>query len=122
MAKEYAFTVKLSTFNEKAAYNHDRPISGLIRTQLHHLHAVEQHLPPKERTNININDLHTERQASDYIQKVTALLHGSGQSAKRRTAGKGKARKKAAKKSGKKPGKSSGKKAAKTKKPTNKRR
>jgi hypothetical protein len=57
MAKQFAFTVKLSKFDEKAAYNHDRPISGLIRTQLLHLHTAEQHLAPDKRTNININNL-----------------------------------------------------------------
>jgi hypothetical protein len=79
MAKEYALTVEVPEFDEVAAYNHDRPISGLIRTQLHHLHIAEQHLLPKQRTNVNINDLLTERQASDYIARVTALLHQSGE-------------------------------------------
>lgn len=105
MAKQFAFTVKLSKFDEKAAYNHDRPISGLIRTQLLHLHAAEQHLKPEKRTNININDLLTERQASQYIEKVTALLHEHGKPARRKSK-KPKAVKKAAKRSGKKAAKS----------------
>jgi hypothetical protein len=75
MAREYAMTIEVPEFDEEAAYNHHRPISGLIRTQLLHLHTAEQHLPPKDRSNININDLHTEHQASEYIQKVTAKLH-----------------------------------------------
>lgn len=75
MAREYAMTIEVPEFDEKAAYNHHRPISGLIRTQLLHLHAAEQHLPPKHRSNININDLHTEHQASEYIQQVTEKLH-----------------------------------------------
>jgi hypothetical protein len=115
MAKEYALTVEVPQFDEKAAYNHDRPISGLIRTQLLHLHVVEQHLQPKDRTNININDLHTERQASEYIQKVTALLHRRGKPGKRKASSKKKGT------SGKRAGKKSGKKAAKTK-PSAKRR
>jgi hypothetical protein len=88
MAQTFAFTVKRSEFDEKVAYNHDRPISGLIRTQLLHLHTAEQHLKPEKRTNININNLLTEKQASQYIQKVTALLHEHGKPAKRKTAGK----------------------------------
>jgi hypothetical protein len=78
-------TVDVPDFDENAAYDPDRPISGLIRTQLLHLHQAESlTLPPARRTNININDLHTEREASQYIQKATALLqrHGKTQSAK----------------------------------------
>ena|SRR5215471_9431638 len=97
MAIKDAPTVDIIEFDKKAAYNPDRPISGLIRTQLLHLHHAEHlAIPPKERTNININTLHTERQACKYIQKVTALLHKHG--------------KKAAKKS--KPAKAKAKKAA----------
>lgn len=104
MAKEYALTVDVPKFDEKAAYNHDRPISSLIRTQLLHLHTAEQLvLPPKDRTDININHLHTERQASEYIQKITAKLHahGKAEQGKAATGGKAKARKKTLKKSGK---------------------
>jgi hypothetical protein len=85
MAKEYALTVELPEFDEEAAYNQDRPISSLVRTQLLHLHIAENlWLPERDRTGININHLLTERQASEYIQKVTALLHRHGKSAKRR--------------------------------------
>lgn len=79
MALKDAPIVKMLSFDEKEAYNHDRPISSLIRTQLLHLHTAENlWLPPEDRTNININDLHTEKQASEYIQKVTRLLHRHG--------------------------------------------
>ncbi|HZU32062.1 MAG TPA: hypothetical protein VFB79_13175 [Candidatus Angelobacter sp.] len=82
MAIEDAPTVDTIDFDEKAAYNPDRPISSLIRTQLLHLHYAEHlRIPEKERTNTNINTLHTERQASEYIQKVTALLHKHGKKA-----------------------------------------
>ena len=105
MAKTYAMTIEVPGFDEKAAYDHDRPISSLIRTQLLHLHTVEAlSLPPKDHTGININDLDTERKASEYIQKVTALLHRHGKAQGRKAAAgrKGKAGKKAVKKSGKK--------------------
>jgi hypothetical protein len=79
MALEDAPTVEVLKFDEKDAYDHDRPISSLIRTQLLHLHYAENLVvPPKARTNININQLLTERQASEYIQKVTSLLHRYG--------------------------------------------
>ena len=109
--KEYALTIDVPGLDEKAAYDPDLPISSLIRTQLLHLHNVENlALPPKSRTGVNINHLLTERQASEYIQKVTALLHRHGKAEARKAAagGKGKAGKKAVKK----PGKGSGKKAA----------
>ncbi len=93
MAIKDAPKVDIIEFDKKAAYNPDLPISSLIRTQLLHLHHAE-HLvvPPEARTNININTLHTERQASKYIQKVTALLHKHGKkAAKRSKPAKGKA-------------------------------
>jgi hypothetical protein len=101
MAKEYAMTIEVPEFDEVAAYNHHRPISGLIRTQLLHLHAAEQHLPRKDRSNININDLHTEHQASEYIQKVTAKLHARVEPRKTKAARKAKPLKHAKKKTGK---------------------
>lgn len=79
MALKDAPTIDVLKFDEEEAYNHDRPISSLVRTQLLHLHTAENlWLPPEDRTNININDLHTEKKASEYIQKVTALLHRHG--------------------------------------------
>lgn len=82
MAQQFALTVDVKEFDEKEAYNHDRPISGLLRTQLLHLHVAENlWLPKKERTGININDLHTERKASEYIAKVTPLLRRHGKRA-----------------------------------------
>lgn len=84
MALQDAPKVDVLKFDEKAAYNHDRPISSLIRTQLLHLHYAENLVvPPQARTNININHLLTERQASDYIQKVTRLLHRYGKASSR---------------------------------------
>ena len=110
MAKEkgYALTIDVPALDEKAAYNPDLPISSLIRTQLLHLHTAENlALPPKSRTGVNINHLLTERQASEYIRKVTARLHrhGKAEAHKAAAGGKGKAGKKAVKKPGKGPGK-----------------
>jgi hypothetical protein len=87
MAIEDAPQIDIIEFDPKDAYDPDRPISSLIRTQLLHLHHAEYLvLPPKERTNININTLHTERQASEYIQTVTALLHKHGKKAAKKAA------------------------------------
>ena len=68
---------------EKEAYNPDRPISGLIQMQLVHLHTAEQTLPPRQRTGVNIAMLHSEGQAAEYMQRVTALLHRAGKAKKK---------------------------------------
>ena len=102
MAKAYALTIEVPDFDEKAAYDHDRPISGLVRAQLVHLHTAEHlWLPSDKRTDININDLLSERQAAEYIQQITARLHAQGKATSRKvaTGGKAKAGKKAVKKS-----------------------
>lgn len=109
MAKTYAKTVTVPSFDERAAYNQDRPISSLIRTQLLHLTTVENlRLPKHLRTGININTLHTEHEAGGYIQRVTAALcvHGAADARKapsrRRTkSAAAKGRTKRAKKAGK---------------------
>jgi hypothetical protein len=64
---------------DEKAYDHNRPISSLVMHQIRHLHAVEQSLPPEERTNINITTLHTELQASQYIEQVMSKLHPKAQ-------------------------------------------
>ncbi len=77
--KEYVRVVLVPDIDEEEqAYNHDRPISALVMHQVRHLHAAEQLLPPKRRTGININSLHTELEASNYIQQVTKKLHPQG--------------------------------------------
>jgi hypothetical protein len=104
MAKTYAKTVTVPTFDEQAAYNQERPISSLIRTQLLHLTTVENlRLPKHLRTGININTLHTEQEAGIYIQRVTAALcvHGAAEAprapSRRRTKSAAKRRTKRAK-------------------------
>jgi len=102
MAQQFAKTVNVLKFDENEAYDHDRPISSLVRTQLLHLHQAEHiRVPEKERTNININDLQTERQASEYIAKVTRLLHKHGKAAKKLKPRKSAKKKAAARGSGK---------------------
>jgi hypothetical protein len=97
MAIKDAPVIDIIEFDLKDAYNPDRPISSLIRTQLLHLHHAE-HLvvPQKQQTNVNINTLHTERQASEYIQRVTALLHKYGKKPAKKSQKKKQSTKKAA--------------------------
>ncbi len=87
--KEYKRVVDVPAIEEdERAYNHHRPISSLIMHQLHHLHAVEQRLPPKERSYTNVSTLHTELEASKYIQKVMKKLHPLGKKKSVTNAGK----------------------------------
>lgn len=72
--KKYAFVIEVEDVDPNEAYNHHRPISGLLLRQVRDLHVAEQHFPVKERTGINIAELHTELEASDYIRQVTEKL------------------------------------------------
>ena len=79
MAKRFKKVVELPEFDERTAYNSNRKINGLIRTQLVHLHMAENlAIKPEHRTGININDLLTEADASQYVAAATALLHADG--------------------------------------------
>ncbi len=103
MAIKDAPIVEIPQVDEAAAYDHNRPISSLIRTQLLHLHHAEQlAIPPDKQTNTNINHLLTELQASEYIAAVTALLHKYGK-AKTSAKGSAKPKKKVSAKSRPKP-------------------
>src|SRR5205814_2079365 len=55
--------------------NPDRPVSDLLREHMQHIHEVEITLPPGQQTGIDIKEIKTMRQASEYIGKVTATLH-----------------------------------------------
>ncbi|HET9790336.1 MAG TPA: hypothetical protein VFR08_03465 [Candidatus Angelobacter sp.] len=122
MALKDAPIVNMLSFDENEAYNHDRPISSLVRTQLLHLHTAENlWLPPEDRTNININDLHTEKKASEYIQKVTALLHRHGKRQEKQVPSRAKSKKTKAAKSPKKVASAGRKKSSKTRSAAKKR-
>jgi hypothetical protein len=110
MAIKDAPVVDIIEFDIKDSYNPDRPISSLIRTQLLHLHHAENLVVQQtQQTNVNINPLHTERQASEYIQRVTALLHTHGKKTAKKSRPKKQSTKKAA---GKKTASKSKKKSA----------
>jgi hypothetical protein len=57
------------------AFNLERPVSSLLKTQIVHLQEAEFRLPVKDQTNIYINRIKTEGEAADYIRKVTEQLH-----------------------------------------------
>ena len=106
MALKDAPVVEILSFDEQEAYDPERCISSLIRTQLLHLHQAEYIVvPPEFQTNVNINSIHTEREASEHIGRLTQLLHRFGKTSggkttvKRRSSAKKKTAKRAKKKS-----------------------
>ena len=57
------------------AYNPDRPVSALLKSQILHLQEAEFRLPIRLQTNIYVNAIKTEGAAADYIRRVTTALH-----------------------------------------------
>jgi hypothetical protein len=58
----------------KTAFNQDRPISDLIRSQVEHLKHVEERLSRKQRRTIPKGEVKTEAEAAGYIAAMTAVL------------------------------------------------
>lgn len=58
-----------------SAWNKERPVSGLLRTQILHLHEAERRLPVRHHTDIYINAIKTEGEAAEYIRAVTEAIH-----------------------------------------------
>jgi|GEM_PF-1479788 hypothetical protein len=56
------------------AYNPNRPISDLIKSQLEHVLETENRLPHAHRSGQSVDSIKTEAEASDYIARVTARL------------------------------------------------
>ncbi len=59
-----------------AGFNLDRTLASntLLKNQFDHFCAVEQTWPPKKRTGIDTSKIKTQREASAYIEKITAIL------------------------------------------------
>ena len=62
----------------QGSFNKNRPVSALLRNQILHMHEVERKFPPSRHSGVYINEIRTEGEAADYIQKVTARLHPEG--------------------------------------------
>ena len=60
------------------AYNPGRDMGVLLRDHIQELSRLEQQLPPDQRTNVDVNTLVTEEQASNYIGTVTPRLRAQG--------------------------------------------
>jgi len=59
----------------KYAFNPDRPVSGLLKAQIQHLHDAERNLPLRHRSDIYVNAIKTEGEAAKYIRHVTEAIH-----------------------------------------------
>ena len=111
MEKKYKLVAKVPK-TPKSAYDHGRFISSLIEHQIKHFHEIEKSLLKPGQELTDITEIKTELQASEYLKKMTALLHPQGAEKPRKVAPPRKTRKraKAAKSKGKgkaksKPGK-----------------
>jgi hypothetical protein len=59
----------------KSAYNPDRPVSSLLRSQIDHLREAESKLPLHYRSELYIKAIQTEGEAARYIREVTEAIH-----------------------------------------------
>jgi phospholipase C len=60
------------------AYNPGRDMGALLGDHIQELSRLEQKLPPAQRTNIDVNTLVSEQDASNYIGQVTPRLRAQG--------------------------------------------
>lgn len=60
-----------------SSYNPDRPLSKntLLKHQVEHFRKVESELPPEEKSGIDFDSIETEAHASEYVKRMTAILH-----------------------------------------------
>ena len=61
----------------ESAFNKQRRVSSLLRTQLEHLQEAEFRLPARDQTNVYINAIKTEGEAAEYIGQVTGRLQAA---------------------------------------------
>jgi hypothetical protein len=61
----------------RSAIDPNRPINSLLKTQIMHLHDAERMLPARYHTDVYINAIKTEGEASDYIRAVTEAIHAA---------------------------------------------
>jgi hypothetical protein len=69
---------------KQSSMNPNRPASSLLLTQVEHMHAAERKLPHRYHSEIYVNAIKTEGEASEYIAKVTAAVHMAHDDAARR--------------------------------------
>jgi hypothetical protein len=81
----HAFVVDLPR-TEAGAYNPNRPISGLLESQIRRLHEPEGRLPRRHHTGVDVGMIKTEGEAAAYIGRVTAAIHAHARATARHAA------------------------------------
>ena len=59
----------------KSVMKPDRSVNTLLQAQIHHLQQAERRLPLRYRSEIFAHAIKTEREAAEYIRKVTEKIH-----------------------------------------------
>jgi|SRR5271166_5122700 len=59
----------------RSAYDPDRPMSSLLKSQIDHLREAESKLPLRYRSEVYIKAIKTEGEAARYIRDVTEAIH-----------------------------------------------
>lgn len=67
----------------KNAYDPDRPVTSLLKSQVEHLRKAESELPLRYRSEIYIHAIKTEGEAARYIREVTEAIHAAHEDATR---------------------------------------
>lgn len=61
----------------KSAFDPNRPVSSLLVAQMEYLHEAEKRLPSRYHSQIYINAIKTEGEASKYLHDVTEAIHAA---------------------------------------------
>jgi hypothetical protein len=71
----------------RSSYNPQRPLSKntLLQNQVNHFRQLEIQLPEDRRSGMDFASVKTEADASEYVRKMTAILHPHGAKVKKAT-------------------------------------
>jgi hypothetical protein len=61
----------------KSAFDPNRPVSALLKSQMEHLRHAASNLPLRYRSEIYVNAIKTEGEAARYIREVTEAIHSA---------------------------------------------
>ncbi len=67
----------------KSAYDPDRPMGTLLKSQVDHMREAESKLPIRYRSNVYAKAIQTEGEAARYIRDVTEAIHAAHEDAER---------------------------------------
>lgn len=74
----------ISVPKPKNAYDPNRPMGSLLKSQVEHLREAESKLPLRYRTDLYIRAIKTEGEAAEYIREVTEAIHLAHEHAERK--------------------------------------